>query len=75
MAQYSNRIFVCPFFTSANKGDRINCEGGRVMMPNSSLTGNYSRKYCESEHWNKCTMARDLLRYYEEDSTDRPSDS
>lgn len=75
MAQYTNRIFVCPFFTSAKTADRINCEGGRVMMPSSSLTGNYSRKYCESEYWNKCTIARELLLHYEEDSADMSLES
>lgn len=64
MAQFSNRVFVCPFFTSANTPDRVNCEGGRVRMPESNTTREYSGKYCEGD-WKRCSIAQSLLQYYD----------
>lgn len=64
MAQWTNRVFLCPFFTSANTAERINCEGGRVMMPESDTTKDYAARYCAGD-WKKCSIAQRLLAYYE----------
>lgn len=64
MAQYSNRVFACPFFTSAKKPDRVNCEGGRVKMPEAEATAGYSSQYCEGD-WKRCSIAQQLMEFYE----------
>lgn len=64
MSQYSNRVYVCPFFTSANGPDRVNCEGGRVKMPESGETVAYSERYCAGD-WRRCSIAQQLMKFYE----------
>lgn len=70
MAQFSNRVFLCPFFTSANTADRVNCEGGRVMMPGRDTTRDYSVRYCAGD-WKQCSIARSLLKYYDNGTEER----
>ncbi len=62
---YSNKTFACPFF----KWDErlcVHCEGGVVRFRDRREAMEYIDRYCASvDGWEKCSLARSLLGYYE----------
>ena len=70
MGQYSKRIFLCPFFTSQNSPDRVVCEAGRTTFYSTAesagtkVIDKYADTYCCAD-WQRCTLARALIEFYE----------
>lgn len=65
---YSNRLWVCPYYTRDYK-DHMSCEGGRVEFPSVKATRDYMARYCASNEWESCTLARALTEHYDEKET------
>ena len=62
---YSNRTWNCPFFKWDEKMC-VHCEGGRISFPDRKASEEYISRYCASvANWNDCSVASNLLRYYE----------
>lgn len=62
---YSNKTFTCPFFRWDERLC-IHCEGGRIAYPDRKTAEEYINRYCGSVvHWKECSVASNLLRYYE----------
>ena len=62
---YSGRVWACPFF----KWDgprRVRCEGGGVTLCDEAMFKRYAEGFCANvDGWEKCCMARELVRRYE----------
>lgn len=61
---YSNRTWVCPFY----KWDErlcVHCEGGKIRFPDRISLNEFVRLYCGTANWKTCSVAENLLRYYE----------
>lgn len=66
MAGYSNKTWICPFFRRDEKM-RIHCEGGGVDLPERATFLEYANRYCANlEGWKDCSIAAQMLRYYEQ---------
>lgn len=62
---YSNRIWACPFLKWDEKL-KIHCEGGCAAFPDQEARVAYIKRYCASlQGWKTCSLAAELLRYYE----------
>jgi len=65
MSGYSHKYWTCPFF----KWDEplcVHCEGGKQQFPDKMAAQEYAEKYCANlEGWQHCTIAANLMRYYE----------
>ena len=65
MAGYTHVNWVCPFF-KWDERLRIHCEGGRQVYPDRQAARDYAQRYCtHMEGWKCCSVAENLLRYYE----------
>ena len=78
MAGYSNRTWICPFF-KYDKRLEVSCEAGKLCFPDREAVMDYAQHYCaQLNGWERCTLARALLRYYERqeenDGTERGQD-
>ena len=68
MAGYTNRSWVCPFF-KWDERLRVHCEGGRQVFPDGQAARDYAGRYCACmEGWKNCSVADNLLRYYEREA-------
>lgn len=63
MSGYRGGIFKCPFY-SRDYREYLNCEGCQLRMQKRVLDG-YAKRYCASDSWKECTVARILLKKYE----------
>ena len=63
MSGYRGGIFVCPYY-SRDYRDYLNCEGAKLTLPKEELD-EYTRRYCASEEWRRCHIARALTLHYE----------
>ena len=68
---YSNRIWVCPYF-SWDERCTVHCEGGtRVRFAHYRTYADYVRTYCcDVDHWHRCSVAAALNKQYEEEDND-----
>lgn len=65
---YSNRTWVCPFFTFDKKLE-IHCEAGVLKFQDRAAIHRFSCAYCANkEHWRDCTLAGALWAQYERDT-------
>lgn len=64
MGNYTNKIFICPFYTSNAKG-LVRCEGGNISFCNEALSKEYFDCFCASYNWKGCSIARALVGFYE----------
>ena len=82
MAGYSHQTWSCPFFTWDERL-AVHCEGGRIRFPDWDARQAYTGQYCACEGlltgfnangWKRCTVARNLLRYYERTEGESPTE-
>ena len=71
MGHYTNKIFICPFYTSNAKG-LVRCEGGHISFRNEALSKEYFDSFCASYNWQKCSIASSLVRFYENTNAIEP---
>lgn len=65
MAGYSHKTWACPFF---HWDERlcVRCEGGCMSFPDRETLAEYADRYCANlQDWESCTVAANLLKYYE----------
>ena len=63
MSGYRGGVFKCPYY-SRDYRDHLNCEGAKLKLPKEVLD-EYTRRYCRSEEWRRCPIARALTLHYE----------
>ena len=63
MSGYRGGVFKCPYY-SRDYRDYLNCEGAKLTLPKEELD-EYTRRYCASEEWRRCPIARALTLHYE----------
>ena len=64
---YSQLTFCCPYYESNGKRS-VRCEGGRLRLPSRETTTGYFNAYCgDVNGWRRCTVARAITRFYEDD--------
>ena len=63
MSGYRGGIFKCPYY-SRDYREYLNCEGAKIVLPKEELD-EYTRRYCASEEWRRCPIARALTLHYE----------
>ena len=64
-AGYSHKTWACPFF---HWDERlcVRCEGGCMSFPDREALAEYADRYCANlQDWKSCTVAANLLKYYE----------
>ena len=61
---YTKKLFICPFYTSNDKGV-VRCQGGNICLHNNAELRKYYIKYCASDNWEKCSIAKSLVNFYE----------
>lgn len=65
MAGYSHKTWACPFF-HWDERLRVRCEGGCMSFPDREALAEYADRYCANlQDWKSCTVAANLLKYYE----------
>ena len=65
MAGYSHKTWSCPFFVWDERF-AVHCEGGRLRFPDREAINEYADRFCAGDMgWKNCTVARNLLLFYE----------
>ena len=65
MAGYSHKSWSCPFFVWDERL-AVHCEGGRLRFPDWEAAGEFTNRFCAGGMgWKNCSVARNLLLYYE----------
>lgn len=59
-----NRYFLCPFF-KWDGIDFVSCEAGHPRIYDKATAEAYMSRYCCAD-WKHCTLAAELLKYYDE---------
>ncbi len=65
MSGYSHKYWSCPFFVWDERL-AVHCEGGRLRFPDWEAAETFTGRFCAGDMgWKNCTVARNLLLYYE----------
>lgn len=71
MAGVTNRVFICPFYSSAGRQKNgnyvIRCEDkSRVILPDKKAFYDFiDNKCCNGCRWKECSIAQAMTQYYE----------
>ena len=61
---YSNLYWTCPFFSKDGRLS-VTCEAGHLKFQQTADIQHFTHAYCASHDWKYCTLAKQMLRYYD----------